>query len=345
MSESVEAVRPASVRGRSIEDRLAARRRKYEREKLIVEYLNRGISVPEIAANCGLTEKHMRACIRETLARRMPAPPAEFLAIQVSRLNEALLVAYSAMSMTNLRAVDRVVKIVRELDRYHGFVAAERRVPDFSRLSQPAEGLPALGPPPTDGRQTAPQALEKVDTAPEDELALEALDPEDMAERLRTALTSRLAAAQPQTSPAFEARNGRREAARQAQEKTESAIENDVAREAAAVAARLRTDWRPASLVCKTASRPGRRWPAAGKWRRKRLKRRNPRRNTAWPRKPRAPRTMRGRSPAKISRPSSPLRRSPALRRSRRWPAAGNSPSRRVSPRPRSGRGQARSAR
>ena len=172
----------------------------------------------------------------------MPAPPAEFLAIQVSRLNEALLVAYSAMSMTNLRAVDRVVKIVRELDRYHGFVAAERRVPDFSRLSQPAEGLPALGPPPTDGRQTAPQALEKDESAPEDELALEALDPEDMAERLRTALTSRLAAAQPQTSPAFEARNGRREAARQAQEKTESAIENDVAREAAAVAARLRTD-------------------------------------------------------------------------------------------------------
>jgi hypothetical protein len=49
----------------------------------------------------------MRAIMREILARRMPAPPEEFVAIQVSRLNEALLVAYSAMSGMNLKAVDR----------------------------------------------------------------------------------------------------------------------------------------------------------------------------------------------------------------------------------------------
>src|SRR5271169_6704813 len=70
----------------------------------------------------------MRAFVREILARRMPAPPAEFLAMQVSRLSEALLVSYSAMSGANLRAVDHVVKIVRELDRYHGFVAAKQGV-------------------------------------------------------------------------------------------------------------------------------------------------------------------------------------------------------------------------
>ena len=64
------------------------------------------------------------------MARRTPHPPEEFVAIQVGRLNEALLVAYSAMTGANLKAVDRVVKIVRELDRYHGFVAAERRLPE-----------------------------------------------------------------------------------------------------------------------------------------------------------------------------------------------------------------------
>jgi hypothetical protein len=36
----------------------------------------------------------------------------------MSRLHEALLVSYSAMSGRNLQAVDRVVTIVRELDRY-----------------------------------------------------------------------------------------------------------------------------------------------------------------------------------------------------------------------------------
>ena len=40
----------------------------------------------------------MRALVQEIFARRMPEPPAEFLALQASRLNEALLVAYGAMS-------------------------------------------------------------------------------------------------------------------------------------------------------------------------------------------------------------------------------------------------------
>ena len=65
--------------------------------------------------------------MNEILARRMPAAPEDFVALQVSRLNEALLVAYGAMSDKNLRAVGLVVKIVRELDRYHGFAAAGRR--------------------------------------------------------------------------------------------------------------------------------------------------------------------------------------------------------------------------
>jgi hypothetical protein len=75
----------------------------------------------------------MRAIVREALAAHLPAPPEEFVALQVSRLNEALLVAYSAMSGMNLKAVDRVVRIVRELDRYHGFFPAEQRSRDGSR--------------------------------------------------------------------------------------------------------------------------------------------------------------------------------------------------------------------
>ena len=74
----------------------------------------------------------------------MPQPPAEFLALQVSRLNEALLVSYSAMHTfragTNFEAVDRVVRIVRELDRYHGFAAVPwrpREEPEAHRLPPP----------------------------------------------------------------------------------------------------------------------------------------------------------------------------------------------------------------
>ncbi len=117
----------------------AARLAKFKREQRIVEYLNRGVSIAEIAAQVGVGEKRMRAIIRDILARRMPQPPMEFVAIQMSRLNEALLVAFSAMSPSNLKAVDQVVKIVRELDRYAGACAAEWARPDASRLDAPAE--------------------------------------------------------------------------------------------------------------------------------------------------------------------------------------------------------------
>ena len=166
MSRFAETVSPAAVRNRSIEARRAARVAKAKRERRIVDLLNRGVSVAEIAAREEVTEKRMRALVSEILARRMPEPPAEFLALQVSRLNEALLVAYGAMSGANLRAVDRVVKIVRELDRYHGLFAAGRRVlPDAPGLEH--EDRLALDPPPTARPDMAPRALEKLKPRPE----------------------------------------------------------------------------------------------------------------------------------------------------------------------------------
>ena len=98
------------------------------------------MSVVEIAERIGVTEKRMRALVKEILARRMPAAPEDFAALQVSRLNEALLVAYGAMSAENLQAVALVVRIVRELDRYHGFVAAGRRARRDPGRSKPEVG-------------------------------------------------------------------------------------------------------------------------------------------------------------------------------------------------------------
>ncbi len=158
-------------------DARAARLEKFQREQLIVDYLNRGVSVAEIAARVGVGEKRLRAIMREILARRMPRPPMEFVAIQVSRLNEALLVAFSAMSPTNLKAVDQVVKIVRELDRYGGAFAAEWARPEAPRLDAPAEEDVAFakawlgGGELEDDRggdrpENSAQGLERIDSAP-----------------------------------------------------------------------------------------------------------------------------------------------------------------------------------
>ena len=147
-------------------DPRAARLAKFQREQVIVDHLNRGVSVAEIAARIGVGEKRMRAIIREVLARRLPAPPQEFAAIQVSRLNEALLVAYSAMTDRNLKAVDRVVRIVRELDRYHGFDAVGRRRPEPSRLEAPVPGTLAFGAELVLRPELAPQDTEMIESAP-----------------------------------------------------------------------------------------------------------------------------------------------------------------------------------
>jgi transposase-like protein len=187
MSDGLEAALSAAPCNPLLEQR-AARLTKFERERLIVEYLNRGVSIAEIAARIGVGEKRMRAVIREILARRMPAPPEEFVAIQVSRLNEALLVAYSAMTGMNLKAVDRVVKIVRELDRYHGFVAAERRLPERSSritvrgLDAPAEATMAFGAALVCRPEFAPQPPVKIGFAPGFALVPEVANPVEAAQ-------------------------------------------------------------------------------------------------------------------------------------------------------------------
>jgi DNA-binding CsgD family transcriptional regulator len=137
-------------RDRSLAGRRKARADKAGRERRIANFLNAGVTVDEIAANERLSVKRTRNLVRETLARHQPEPPAEFVALQLSRLREALLVSYSAMGGGNLGAVDRYVKIVREMDRYHGFAPREMLAPpEPKRLASPAPTPLALeGPSP-----------------------------------------------------------------------------------------------------------------------------------------------------------------------------------------------------
>jgi DNA-binding CsgD family transcriptional regulator len=146
------AERPASPAPKR--DRSAARSarlaKETARERRIVDLLNRGLSMDEIARRDGVTLNRMRKVVGDILARRAPQAPAEYLALQVGRLNEAMLLSYGHMyseaTGPNFKAIESVLKIVREMDRYHGFLPAAG-----GRAIERAPALPtpplALSPP------------------------------------------------------------------------------------------------------------------------------------------------------------------------------------------------------
>jgi hypothetical protein len=122
--------------------RLEARRARAERDLRLFNLLKAGVPVAEVALQEGLSLKHTRALIREALARRALDPPAGFAQLQIGRLSDALMVAHAAMMEGDLHALDRVVRIVGQLDRYHGFA---RTPADPAAAAAPA--LPASAPP------------------------------------------------------------------------------------------------------------------------------------------------------------------------------------------------------
>ena len=144
--------------------RRATRRELAQRDLRLIEKLAAGVTIEEIAASEGISCKWARERKAAILAARAIDPPHEFIKLQIRRLSEAMLVAYSAVSGGNLKAVDQVIKVVRELDRYHG----------FGGLSIPqSSARPPVAPPPL-ALPEPPAAL----AAPEPPAALPAREPE-----------------------------------------------------------------------------------------------------------------------------------------------------------------------
>jgi hypothetical protein len=116
MTKTAETMADARPRRRPITKRELAKR-----DLRFIEKLAAGVTIEEIAASEKISLQGARERKKAILAERAIDPPHEFIRLQIRRLSEAMLVAYSAMSIGDLRGVDRVVKVARELDRYHGF--------------------------------------------------------------------------------------------------------------------------------------------------------------------------------------------------------------------------------
>ena len=118
-----------------------------KRDLRFIEKLAASVTIEEIAASEGISLKWARERKAAVLASRVIDPPHEFIKLQIRRLSEAMLVSYSAMSNGDLRAVDKVIKVARELDRYHGF-APDRNAPNYAPLLAAAPPQPLALPEP-----------------------------------------------------------------------------------------------------------------------------------------------------------------------------------------------------
>ena len=119
--------------------RVATRRAIAERKLRIVERLTSGLSVAHIAHVERLTIQRVRQIIAEMLEKREVDPPSGYVQLQIARVGEAMVVAHTMMLQGDLHALDRLIKLNGELDRYHGFgreplpAPAGRRRPASSR--------------------------------------------------------------------------------------------------------------------------------------------------------------------------------------------------------------------
>ena len=140
----------------------ATKREMAKRDLRFLEKLAAGVTIEELAASEGISPKWARERKRALLANRAIDPPHEFIKLQIHRLSEAMLVSYSAMSLGDLKAVDKVIKVVRELDRYHGF-APHRNAPSY------APSLPAAPPPPLALPEPSKPAMDWEESEPRDD--------------------------------------------------------------------------------------------------------------------------------------------------------------------------------
>ncbi len=98
--------------------RKAARAR---RGPKILVALVAGESIEAIAEKEGLSRRKVETMLRDELSRRWVAPAEEYARLQIVRLEAMSANLAAKAEKGDLPAIDRMLKILDRLDRYHGF--------------------------------------------------------------------------------------------------------------------------------------------------------------------------------------------------------------------------------
>ncbi len=80
-----------------------------------------GQTIAAIADSQGLTPKRVETLLHDELRRRGVAPAADYARLQIARLEDLAARLAPLATAGDTAAIDRTLKILDRLDRYHGF--------------------------------------------------------------------------------------------------------------------------------------------------------------------------------------------------------------------------------
>lgn len=81
--------------------------------------LQEGWSYEAIAQEENLSRERIRQIVKQTLDRREVDPDADFIRLQIARLDPALRLAAEKIAAGDLRAIDRLMRVLDRMDEYH----------------------------------------------------------------------------------------------------------------------------------------------------------------------------------------------------------------------------------
>jgi hypothetical protein len=113
-----------------------------KRREAYFDLLVSGYSIEQIASHTEKSLSAVRRAVGQALAKRQLGAPEDYARLQVARLTKALRCADVSLEEGDLKAIAPFVKVVRELNLYHGVNVGP------ARLAPPA--------PPPDIAPTAP---------------------------------------------------------------------------------------------------------------------------------------------------------------------------------------------
>jgi hypothetical protein len=133
---------PASERARKRAAGKILREVLVKRREAYFDLLVSGYSIEQIASHTKKSPSAVRRAVGQALAKRRLDAPEDYARLQVARLTKALRCADVSLEEGDLKAIAPFLKVVRELNLYHGLnVYLARSAP-----TAPTEIAPTLPP-------------------------------------------------------------------------------------------------------------------------------------------------------------------------------------------------------